>query len=129
MSERVHYTQQAGCICGHRLANHQPPTLRRSAGRCLRTDCACADYHWRAVPTDDEARREVKVYVLSRVDSYDVSEILGVYATTEASQAAAEASEPGQFDWQPMDGRLYASPVMSSGPIYSYSIEPFDVTE
>lgn len=44
----AHYTGHAVCVCGHRLALHAPPTLVRDLGRCLRRDCDCATYHWRA---------------------------------------------------------------------------------
>lgn len=67
------------------------------------------------------------VYVLSQLDSYDRSEVLGVYATAGAARSAAETADPGQFEWRPMDGGFFASYRTFDGPTYSYSVESFEV--
>lgn len=69
------------------------------------------------------------VYVLVRVDDYDRSEVLGVFATDDAAKRAAEQAEPDRkFTWTVMDGHPYASDFGHKGPLYAYSVEPFDVT-
>lgn len=69
----------------------------------------------------------MNVHVLLQIDSYDRSEVLGVYATVDSAKRAAEAAEPGRpFDWRVIDGHPYASDGLS-GPVYTYAIEAYEV--
>lgn len=70
------------------------------------------------------------VFVLSKSDSYDRSEILGVFATIEVAKTIAEAEEPGRrFDWQDTFGPWMAPDRLFGGPTYTYHIEAFEVRD
>lgn len=70
----------------------------------------------------------MKVFVLVRSDSWERTEILGVFATIEVAKTIAEAEEPGRkFDWTDQFGDWAAFPRMSTGPIYQYTIEEHEV--
>lgn len=73
----------------------------------------------------------MNVFVLSKNDSYDRSEILGVFATIEVAKTIAETEEPGRrFDWDDDEsGGSYAHAKVFGGPTYTYSIEKFEVRE
>lgn len=70
------------------------------------------------------------VFVLSKSDLYDRSEILGVFATIEVAKTIAEAEEPGRhFDWTDKYGPWLAFSGMKPKPIYHYTIEEYEVRE
>lgn len=69
------------------------------------------------------------VYVLSRIDYHDRSEVVGVFSSPEAAQRTAEASEADRrFEWEWVDGTLVAPATPFGGPIYGYSVERFEVS-
>lgn len=70
------------------------------------------------------------VFVLSKSDSFDRGEILGVFATIEVAKTIAEAEEPGRrFDWQEIFGLWIAPYKVFGGPRYTYNIETFEVRD
>jgi hypothetical protein len=73
----------------------------------------------------------VTVFVLSKVDSYDRSEIIGVFVTLEVAKTIAEAEEPGRhFHWREDFGSpAICFPALFEGPVYQYDIEEFEVRE
>jgi hypothetical protein len=72
----------------------------------------------------------VKVQVLLKCDSYDRTEILGVFATVEVAKTIAEAEEPGRnFDWDDAFGSWNVHCGSFPRPIYQYTIEEYEVRE
>jgi hypothetical protein len=74
----------------------------------------------------------MQVWVLSKVDSYDRLEILGVFSTVEVAKTIGEAEEPDRiFEWESsFEGNNWtAASRMKPGPVYAYDIEEFEVRE
>lgn len=70
------------------------------------------------------------VFVLSKSDSWDRSEILDVFATIEVAKTIAEAEEPGRnFDWTDAYGPCLVLAGMKPKPLYQYTIEEHEVRE
>ena len=75
-----------------------------------------------------------KVFILQRDDTWGENEIVGVFVSLELAKEFAEKEEPlREFSWkEAADGFVafyWALSANTKGPIYTYSVMPFEVRE
>jgi len=71
----------------------------------------------------------MNVYVLTRNDEHDRTEVLGVFASEETAKQAAEAREPARtFSWSRFGDEVFVTASPFTGPNYNYDVVTFKVT-
>lgn len=65
-----------------------------------------------------------KLFLVLKDDSWDRSEVVGIFSTLELAKEAAEEKEPDRvYEWEDREDYSYASCFKTEGPIYTYNIE------